>query len=332
MLDFNHVLSTPGADIQYFIAVNSAQPSAIAGGQQWQTWRKPRGCKLLYILAVGGGASGGCGTNTATTSGGGGGGGSGAQASLMIPAMFVPDVLYVQCGMGGRQPATLVSGAAGVTGTQTTISIEPFNTFVSNEIILFAGNGQGGTAATTTAAGGAGAGAAIPAISGQPLAGRGIYTFLAGQAGVVGGSSSAQAATGLTVPTTGLMVTGGGGGGGKSATVFGTGSVITSPTGGVSTNSSDFFPLTATTPAAASGATPANAGRDGMIVRNMIMNFGGGGGGSASETSGGIAGAGGNGAPGCGGGGAGGSSSTTGVTTLARPGNGGDGFVYIISV
>ena len=332
MLDFNHILSTPGADIQYFIADASAVPSTGSGGQQWQTWRKPRGCKFIYMLAVGGGASGGCGINNATTtSGGGGGGGSGGQSMLMIPAMMVPDVLYVQCGQGGRQPATLVSGAAGVYGTTSQVCIEPFTSasVLPNDTVLLASGGSGGGTASPT--GSAGAGGTAATIANMPLAGRGIYTLLAGQTGTAGGAPGISAAS-VTVPTTGLMVTGGGGGGGKTATVFGAGSVITMPTGGVSTGSSDFFPLTGATPAAASAATPAGSGANGIIVRNMILNLGGGGGGSASETSGGIAGAGGNGAPGCAGGGGGGSSATPGVTTLARPGDGGDGFVYIISV
>ena len=54
--------------------------------------------------------------NTSTTSGGGAGGGSGALSTLMIPAAFLPDLLYIQAGLGGVQPATLVSGAVGVAG------------------------------------------------------------------------------------------------------------------------------------------------------------------------------------------------------------------------
>jgi hypothetical protein len=331
MLDFNHVLSTPGLDLQSFIAVNSAVPSTGSGGQQWQTWRKPRGCKFVYMIGVGGGASGGTGTNTATTSGGGGGGGSGAQAAVMIPAFMVPDVLYIQCGHGGRQPAALVAGAAGVAGIVTYISIEPFTTNpTTNDLFLIAPGGSGGTAATTAVAGGAGLGGIAPTIATMPLAGRGFFSLFNGQNGSSGGGVPGNGAN-VTIPTTGVMVTGGSGGGGKSATVFGTGGTITTPTGGVSTGSTDFFPLSITAAVAAAGATPAGIGRDGIIVRNMIMNLGGAGGGSASETSGGIAGAGGNGAPGCGGGGAGGSSVTAGVTTLARPGNGGDGFVLIAS-
>ena len=333
MLDFNHVLSTPGLDLQSFVAINSAVSGTGSGGQQWQTWRKPRGCKFVYMIGVGGGASGGTGTNTANTSGGGGGGGSGAQASVMIPAFMVPDVLYIQCGQGGRQPATIVTATAGVAGIITYISIEPFTTNpTTNDLFLIASGGSGGSPASTTAGGAGSGGGTAPTIATMPLAGRGFYSLFAGQNGGAGGNGTAgTAGTGVTVPVTGLMVTGGGGGGGKILGTFGAGSVITSPTGGVSTGSSDFFPLTAATPAAATGATPAGIGRDGMIIRNMMMNLGGGGGGAASETSGGIAGAGGNGALGCGGGGAGGSSVTTGVTTLARPGDGGDGFVLIAS-
>ena len=333
MLDLNHILSTPGADIQYFVAVNSANPSTTSGGQQWQTWRKPRGCKMIYMFGVGGGGSGGCGTNTATTSGGGGGGGSGGQTLLLIPAMLVPDVLYIQCGQGGKQPAALVSGASGVAGTPTQICIEPFTaiTVIANDTVLIAFGGGAGGGATTTNAGGAGAAATATTISNMCLASRGFYIFGGGQAGGAGGNGTAgTAGTSVTTPTI-QSFTGGGGGGGKIAGTFGAGSSIIMPTNGVSTGSADFFPLTASTPAAASGATPAGDGANGIIVKNMIMNIGGGGGGSASQTSGGTAGAGGNGAPGCGGGGAGGSSSTAGVTNLARPGDGGDGFVYIIS-
>jgi hypothetical protein len=41
MLDFNNILATPGADIQYF------EGSAAAAFQQWQTWKKPRGNDLF---------------------------------------------------------------------------------------------------------------------------------------------------------------------------------------------------------------------------------------------------------------------------------------------
>ena len=49
MLDFNDVLATPNADIQYF------EGSSITTLIQWQTWKKPRGARWVYMLGVGGG-------------------------------------------------------------------------------------------------------------------------------------------------------------------------------------------------------------------------------------------------------------------------------------
>ena len=334
MLDFNHILNTPGYDLQQFTSVNSQPPATGAGGQQWQTWRKPRGCNFVYFLGVGGGGSGAPSNNAGTGAGGGGGGGSGAQASVLLPAMFVPDVLYIQAGMGGKPAATIVSATAGTSGNTTYISVEPFETVIplTNSVVLIAPGGGGGSAVAGTGAGAAGAAGVAPTIATMPLAGRGQYSLLAGQIGTTGGNGTAgtTGAT-LTIPVTGLMVTGGTGGGGVFATgpVSGTGGAITSAPGGVSALNTDIWPLSIPAATAAVTATPAANGVNGIIVKNMMMNFGGSGGGAASTTAGGIAGAGGNGAPGSGGGGAGASNST--VTTLARPGEGGDGFVYIIS-
>ena len=70
MLDFNNILATPGVDIQYFEA--PAQTNLL----QWQTWRKPRGAKWIYMWGVGGasGGGGGCNTTAAGPSKGGDGG------------------------------------------------------------------------------------------------------------------------------------------------------------------------------------------------------------------------------------------------------------------
>ena len=319
MLDFNHILSNPNIDVQTFIG--QAQTTAGASSGEWKTWRKPRGAKFVYMIAVGGGASGGCALNTGTTSGGGPGGGSGAQSNLMIPAMFLPDVLYIQAGLGGSQPATLVSAALGVAGTITYVALEPWNTLAAGLTVLFASPGTATTAATTTAGGTGGTAAVIATIANMPLAGRGAYQFFAGQAGTAGGTST-TAGVAQTYPTTGLMVQGGAGGGGNNAGTsnFAGGQINLVGFG-------DNYPaiLGGT---AASGATPAGAGAGGLILKPFIYTGGTGGGGSTA-TAGGIAGAGGNGAPGCGGGGAGGSNST--VNTLARPGDGGPGFVYIYS-
>jgi hypothetical protein len=318
MLDFQHVLNTPGYDLQTFYGPSTANTT------QWQTWRKPRGVKMIYMIGVGGGSSGGTGLNSSTTSGGGAGGGSGGQSSLLIPAAFVPDVLYIQAGNGGQQPATLVSGVVGVAGLPTYVCIEPDSSLLANMTLLFANPGAvTGTAATTTAGGAAGTAAAVATISQMPLAARGQYQLLAGVAGTTGGNGSTPTAgTNVTLPTTGQFVTGGAGGGG-SVTTGAAGGNIT----GVGLGSENFPTLTGGI--AASGATPAGAGPGSFIARFFLMNYGGAGGGGATTTAGGSAGTGGNGAPGCGGGGAGGCNTTN--VTLARPGDGGPGFVYIIS-
>ena len=314
MLDFNHVLATPGLDLQYF--VGNSNSTLI----QWQTWRKPRGVKWIYLLGVGGGASGGTGVTGTTVAGGGSGGGSGAQTMVMISAFMIPDTLYIQCGAGGIGLAT--SAQLSVAGVPTYVCIEPSTTLTANMTLLFANGGAAGTAvANITPTGGTATTAAAAAtIANMPLAGRGFYNFLAGQFGTSGGG--AGLGTNQAIPTTGLMVTGGAGGGGSAATAFAGGAVT-----GVGLGT-DFFP-TLPGGTAAPGTSPAGAGSGGIITRNYQMNYGGTGGGGATTSAGGIAGAGGDGAPGCGGGG--GAGATTNAPTLSKAGNGGPGFVLIAS-
>ena len=69
MLDFNHILSNPNIDVQTFIGQSQTTAGATSG--EWKTWRKPRGARFVYMIAVGGAASGGCALNSGTTSGGG---------------------------------------------------------------------------------------------------------------------------------------------------------------------------------------------------------------------------------------------------------------------
>lgn len=320
MLDFNNILATPGADIQYFEA--PAQTNLI----QWQTWRKPRGAKWIYMWGVGGASGGGCGINTGTSSGGGAGGSSGAQALVMIPAIFVPDLLYIQCGAGGAGATT--TGAVGAAGTNTYVAIGPSGGagLALADTFLRADGAAVGTAAPTASLGGTATnGAATPTIGNMPLAGRGFVTLIGGQAGSQGGGSTA-AGTATTLPTTGIMVTAGGGGGGSSATP-GIGGEISALGTSLGTQ---FFQLPILGGTAGTGATAAGAGRVGFKSRNALFNFGGSGGGGASTTVGGIAGNGADGAPGCGGGGGGGANTTN--TTIAPGGNGGPGFVYMITI
>ena len=82
----------------------------------WQIWTKPQGAKMVYMfgLGAGGGGGGGWAGATSTLRCGGGGGTGGTYAKLVIPAFFLPDVLYiyVPCGAaGGVGAANAWSGA-----------------------------------------------------------------------------------------------------------------------------------------------------------------------------------------------------------------------------
>lgn len=321
MLDFNNILATPGADIQYF------QGPATTTLVQWQTWRKPRGARWIHLLGVGGGGGGGAGINTITTSGSGAGGSSGGQTSVMIPAMFVPDTLYIQAGRGGAGATT--SGGLGTAGIITYVCIAPYTTIAPAGTLLLATGGTAGTVAATLDTGG-GAPAAVSAatIAGMCLAGRGFFILLAGQVGAIG-SAQGNPSVSITPPTTGLMVTGGAGGGGSFAGAGTAGGSIPAFNFSFPTIGSEFLPLPISGGTAAVTSTPAGPAGGGFISRNLLFNFGGAGGGGATTTAGGLASAGGDGAPGCGGGGGGGMTTTN--STIARGGNGGPGFVYIIT-
>lgn len=281
-------------------------------------------------MVVGGGSSGGCGINTSSSSGGGAGGQSGVQSCLFIPSIFLPNTLYVLPGFGGKQPTALVSGALGVAGQSSYVSIEPWTTTAPpNDLVLFASGGNATGAAPTSSAGGT-PGTAAGSAPISPLGARGLYLSYTGAVGSSGQTASLSSSP-VGLPATGLMVSGGTGGG-ASATIGTGGNGVSITT--INTLGGGFWPVPAGAAqliggAGASGSTPAKPGSSGYILPYYIMNLGGFGGGGATTTSGGIAGNGGDGAPGCGGGGAGGSNTTN--TTLARPGNGGDGFIVIMS-
>lgn len=322
MLDFNNVLATPGADIQYF---EGTAPNTLT---RWQTWRKPRGARWIYMIGVGGGGGGGAGVNTATTSGGGAGGSSGSQSVVMIPAMFVPDTLYIQAGIGGAGATT--SAGNGTVGTVTYVCIAPYSTIAPAGTFLLANGGTvTSTQSNTTNGGLPGTATTVATIAGMCLAGRGFFTLLAGQAGAAGGNELLTGGN-VSSPTTGLMVTGGAGGGGTGSGPSTAGG-FPDFNAGLPDIGSEFFPLPILggTNSATGSSVPSGDGLTGFVSRNFLFNFGGSGGGAATNTAGGTAGRGGDGAPGCGGGGSGGGTATNPTMT---GGNGGPGFVYIITI
>jgi len=275
------------------------------------------------MIGVGGAGGGGCGRNAAATGCGGGGGGSGAQTTAMIPAQFVPDTLYVQAGFGGVGGA--VASANGTAGIATYVAIEPSTTLTANMLFLVA-NGGGGGGGGGGVSGLAGTAGTVSTIANMCLAGRGVYNFLAGQAGSTGRITAVGDS--LTPQANGLMVTGGtGGGGSNGVNAAFAGGAVSAITGTLGT---DFFPLPISGGIAGTNApSSGGAGRSGFVSRNLLFNFGGTGGGGAVQNASSIPGAGGDGAPGCGGGGSGGSNITS--VTVRPGGYGGPGFVIIIS-
>lgn len=284
--------------------------NSVTAGTAWEALRIPPWAKRMAILAIGGGGNGGTGVVGAnSTAAGGGGGGSGGQTFALIETEFLPDQIFV---------------SAGGQGIASRVSIVPDAT--ANHCIAIAnGGGNGGNASGATG-GAAGAAGAVATLAAMPLAGAGITTLLAGQAGIIGGAAVAGAA--LTLPVTGLFVTGGTGGGGlPAAAATGTnGGSFTVPAGG-------FFPANAGGVGSATATNPAASGTHGIFGFNGLDYYYGGTGGASTHgtaTGGGLVqSSGGNGAYGCGGGGMGGALTGSTVGVIGR---GGPGLVTVIFI
>lgn len=310
MLDTSHLPTASNADVWQF---TGQQYSSSLANDDVHTWVKPRGKTMAHILLVGKGGNGGTGVVGAnSTAAGGGGGGSGAQTAITIPIRFLPDILYI--GFGGFS-----SGRAFV-------SIAPPSAFASgpaaNEVLMHAGNGGIGGNASGATAGAAGTGGTVATAALMPIGWAWATQVVAGQAGIIGGTTGAGAA--LTLPLTGLRVTGGTGGAGlpAAAAVGLAGGTFTTPTSLV-------FPAHPGGVGGSATTTPPGLGRMGYQVLPMGYWYGGTGGGSThgSATGAGLVQAsGGDGGLGCGGGGMGGAltGSTAGTVAL-----GGSGFCII---
>lgn len=278
MIDLLHLPAGVRADVQVFISPAGTTTNVVG------TWRKPRGCAMVEIFLIGAAGGGGLGAVGApNAAAGGGGGGSGSQASVLVPAIFLPDVLYILESLG-----------------RIYVTVAPDNN--QYNVVAYATAGGAGGAASGATAGTAGSAAGAPTVSSGCLIGLGLYQLVAGQTGGTG-------PTNFAFPTTGLMVTGGvsgaavpaSGAGVASATItngplgFG---VAATPGGGTSTGSGD-------------------NGANGYKIPGLAAYLGGAGGGS-SGSAGGNGGNGGDGAPGCGGGGGGGTRSFVDLSTTGH--------------
>lgn len=283
-----------------------------------QVWKKPAGATMVYMLTLGGGGGGGGGF-TRTAGSAGGGGGSGASSGIcrmLIPAILLPDTLYIQCGAGG-----LGGNASGAGGNGMISYI--FTSRVANlpNVVLQSNNtAPGGGAAGTGAAGGAAGGA--PGISNTQLLQRlgGLWQAENGVAGVAGGAQTGAVGVDITAWSA-LCVTPGASGAGCTTTDFAGGQVTATAILDVGTQGY----YSASAGGVAKGGTAAGVGVDGssgVFKLTPLYDTGGAGGGSNNS---GQAGNGGKGGYGCGGGG-GGAGATGG-----KGGDGGPGLVIITS-
>jgi hypothetical protein len=300
------------SDIRYFHA-NS--PTASVG---LDVWRKLPGATMVHIFCLGGGGGGGNGVVGAnSTAAGGGGGGSGSQTVLEMPAVFLPDMLWVCVGFGGA------ANTAGIASSVLMFpKVLPNNTpDLSNIIAVGNGGGAGGNASGATA-GSAGSAGAIPNAGTQLCFGTQFARYVAGQAGVAGNSTGVG--TSNAMPTTGLLASGGCGGAGLGA-------AGAAGSAGGTYSSTGFFDVPPRGTGGSSATTPAGNGSNGYPpLPGLFFQWGGTGGGSSHGSAtgaglvGGLGGAGGYGSGGGGGGGA-----LTG-STQGTGGKGGDGIVVIM--
>jgi len=299
MLDLFNLPFPAKADIQVFYYNSGATTNG------WQPWIKPRGKTMTYMLCLSGGSGGGSGSSSAAGSGGTGGGSS-SQSTLIIPCLWLPDLLFVQVGSGGAGGVGVLNAAgnSGGLGSISYISADS-SAIAQNNIILTASTASGGPGGTIST-GTAGTAATATVMLACPIAGLGKSSFLAGQAGTVANDVN-NTGTAQTYATTGIIVQGGSGGG--------------APTGGTATGVAitgvGVFP---------GFAASAGTGPDGIVLNppDLPLRFTGGLGGGGGATGF----AGGKGSYGCGGGGGGGVVATA---TSGAGGAGGDGLVIIAS-
>jgi hypothetical protein len=295
--------------------INNSIFYTVGSGDTWQAWYKPRNAKFIHIQTIGGGGGGGSSPNTGagTNRYGGGGGGCSSISNGIFPACLLPDVLYVQVGVGGA--GGILAGNGG-NGTISYVSAEPNN--VRTNVILASGNsgGGGGAAGTGAAVGAGGAAGTVLTQINCGLSYLGSINFNVGQVGLAGGVTNGNSYSYVSFI---LPITGGAGGAGvTSANATGTGGSLNGgsiwPTivGGIQTTN---------TPGG-----DGNSGYSSLPSTNTnrelpLFSIGGAGAGSSSLSSGGN---GGNGGFGSGGGGGGG-----GVNAPGRGGDGGNGLVII---
>jgi len=128
------------------------------GTTDWQTWNKPRNCKFIWIMCIGGGAAG----SNGGFAGPGGAGGGGGVVRAIFQANVLPDTLFIQPGPGGQ-----TSTAA---GNRSFVAITPSSAVTMNIVCT-----SGTTAAQTF-----NPGEVVATTASMGLASLGNFTAVAG--------------------------------------------------------------------------------------------------------------------------------------------------------
>lgn len=305
------------SDVQIFYATGGVNT------QGFQSWIKPQGVSMVFMFTIAGGGGGGGGRSNVTSSnrGGGAGGACSGLARFLCPALFLPDLLYIQVGSGG------LGGAAGAAGGNDGIAggnginsyILTSKTAVLPNIVCYSGVNVPGGGAGGTAAGGV-SGGTIPTVAlTQPLNALGEWFSIAG---LTGGTAGTLGSAGAAVTAWGQILTSPGVGA-PSFALAGNTAIAGNGQGATALTDcgSQLYVPTGAGAIATGGSSTAPNGGSGVKRLTPFFNCGG----AAGAAIDGTAGNGGNGGWGCGGGGGGGG------IAAGNGGAGGDGLVIIIS-
>ena len=278
-----------------------------ANGSTWQTWKKPRNCSHVFMIAIGSGGGGGGGIigvagGQSNVTGGGGGG----VTRAMFSANLLPDLLYVQVGLGGLGATT--QGGTGGAGNKSYVSLTP--TVTINNLVIVSGaiaatGGQSGAISNL--------GETVAVNTSANILPLSNYTSTLGMSATQGFQTAQP--TDLS-PLTSQITTSGGAGAPGAAGV--------SAFNGAGWSATTFSPkINGGIGSQFTGGT----GDNGITIWKPFFSVGGAGGGSGYDATLGTGGNGGNGGIGSGGGAGG-----NGVLKFGNGGNGGDGIVFIIAI
>jgi hypothetical protein len=269
--------------------------------------------------------------------------GTSGTTTMTVQSMVNGVVAIGQTFYANQTAGTTITGLGTGTGGAGTYTVGSFTATTSTQffacpvncvVLAASGGGLGGSGSGSTA-GAAGVQAVVSQITLMPLAGLGLYNFLAGDPGLAGGSNSI--ASSKIIGSNGFLVTGGVGGGAMGTTAGSAGFAggnITSSSGSIGIVNNTGI-ATAAGGTAGNAAPPGNGSNGFSYIGKLLYSIGGCGGGgagtAATPTVASIGGNGGKGGIGSGGGGGGAGFTGTGGFGGSAGGNGGDGICIIIS-